>query len=82
MLWSTGPTFALQMRSLLGTGVFNSDGKFMRHIPESLLSLMHPQFNAAGDMWKFHRGMTRPFFNKDRISHFDIFERYVYTKAC
>lgn len=27
-------------------------------------------------MWKFHRAMTRPFFSKDRISHFDIFERH------
>ncbi|KAI9060248.1 cytochrome P450 [Trametes sanguinea] len=33
-------------------------------------------FNADGDMWKFHRSMTRPFFSKDRISHFDIFDRH------
>lgn len=33
-------------------------------------------FNSDGDMWKFHRMMTRPFFSKDRISHFDIFERH------
>ena len=33
-------------------------------------------FNADGDMWKFHRTMTRPFFTKDRISHFDIFDRH------
>lgn len=25
---------------------------------------------------RFHRAMTRPFFSKDRISHFDIFERH------
>jgi hypothetical protein len=25
---------------------------------------------------RFHRSMTRPFFSKDRISHFDIFERH------
>ncbi|KAK0190285.1 cytochrome P450 monooxygenase pc-3 [Armillaria mellea] len=42
------------MGSLLGAGVFNSDG----------------------DMWKFHRDMTRPFFNKDRIADFDNFERH------
>ncbi|KAJ8072723.1 Protein kinase alk2 [Marasmius tenuissimus] len=40
--------------SLIGTGVFNTDG----------------------EMWKFHRGITRPFFSKDRISHFDIFDRH------
>ncbi|KAH6890040.1 cytochrome P450 monooxygenase pc-3 [Coprinopsis sp. MPI-PUGE-AT-0042] len=49
-----GPVFEKQMDSILGTGVFNSDG----------------------EMWKFHRSMTRPFFTKDRISHFDIFDRH------
>ena len=43
-----------QLKSLLGTGVFNSDG----------------------DTWKFHRGVTRPFFSKDRISHFDNFDKH------
>ncbi|KAF8890381.1 cytochrome P450 [Infundibulicybe gibba] len=36
-------------------------------------------FAADGDMWKyvrFHRSMTRPFFSKDRISHFDNFDRH------
>ncbi|KAG2139717.1 cytochrome P450 [Suillus clintonianus] len=43
-----------QFESLLGSGVFNSDG----------------------DVWKFHRSMTRPFFSKDRVSDFDIFENH------
>ncbi|KAL4075543.1 cytochrome P450 [Scleroderma citrinum] len=34
-------------------------------------------FNSDGETWKFHRSMTRPFFSKDRISHFDIFEAHV-----
>lgn len=25
---------------------------------------------------RMHRGMARPFFSKDRISHFDIFDRH------
>ncbi|KAG9317013.1 cytochrome P450 [Chiua virens] len=33
-------------------------------------------FNSDVDIWKFHRGMTRPFFAKDRISDFDIFEKH------
>ncbi|KAI6119964.1 cytochrome P450 [Pisolithus croceorrhizus] len=33
-------------------------------------------FNSDGEIWKFHRSMTRPFFSKDRISHFDIFEKH------
>ncbi|KAI0809012.1 cytochrome P450 [Irpex lacteus] len=49
-----GPAFIKQLGTLLGTGVFNSDG----------------------DMWKFHRSISRPFFSKDRISHFDVFDRH------
>ncbi|KAK0438217.1 cytochrome P450 [Armillaria borealis] len=33
-------------------------------------------FNVDGDMWKSHRSMTRPLFNKSRISDFDNFERH------
>ncbi|KAL1680385.1 cytochrome P450 [Schizophyllum commune] len=52
--YEKGPRFRFNMRSVLGTGVFNSDG----------------------DMWKFHRSMTRPFFTRDRISHFALFDRH------
>ncbi|KAI9572479.1 cytochrome P450 [Boletus coccyginus] len=52
--FAKGPIFYDTAVSLLGTGVFNSDG----------------------DIWKFHRSMTRPFFNKDRISDFEIFEKH------
>ncbi|OBZ74625.1 hypothetical protein A0H81_05072 [Grifola frondosa] len=52
-LYEKGPLVNEQLHTLLGTGVFNSDGK-----------------------WKFHRSITRPFFSKDRISHFDIFDRH------
>ncbi|KAI0772038.1 cytochrome P450 monooxygenase pc-2 [Trametes elegans] len=49
-----GPAFRATMHSVLGTGVFNSDG----------------------EMWKFHRQMTRPYFSRDRISHFELFDRH------
>ncbi|KAH9950984.1 cytochrome P450 [Amylocystis lapponica] len=49
-----GDRFQKITNTVLGSGVFNSDG----------------------DMWKFHRSMTRPFFSKDRISHFDLFDRH------
>ncbi|KAJ7694542.1 cytochrome P450 [Mycena rosella] len=49
-----GTRFQYGMDSVLGTGVFNSDG----------------------EMWKFHRAMTRPFFSRDRVSHFDIFDHH------
>ncbi|KAF8960281.1 cytochrome P450 [Flammula alnicola] len=32
-------------------------------------------FNADGDMWKFHRSITRPFFTRERISDFEIYNR-------
>ncbi|KDQ21154.1 hypothetical protein BOTBODRAFT_149912 [Botryobasidium botryosum FD-172 SS1] len=49
-----GNTFIRAMKSMLGQGVFNSDG----------------------DMWKFHRSITRPFFTRDRITDFDTFNRH------
>jgi cytochrome P450 len=33
-------------------------------------------FTSDGEMWKFHRQMTRPFFSRDRISNLDIFSRH------
>lgn len=33
-------------------------------------------FNTDGEMWKFHRSITRPFFTKDRISDFANFDRH------
>ncbi|TFK26990.1 cytochrome P450 monooxygenase pc-1 [Coprinopsis marcescibilis] len=49
-----GERFIANMGSVLGTGVFNSDG----------------------EMWKFHRGITRPIFTKDRIADFDMFDHH------
>ncbi|KAJ7250360.1 cytochrome P450 monooxygenase pc-3 [Mycena rebaudengoi] len=33
-------------------------------------------FNTDDEMWKFHRGMTRPFFSRERVTDFDIFNRH------
>lgn len=33
-------------------------------------------FNRDDGMWKMHRTVARPFFARDRISDFDIFERH------
>ncbi|KAI0741701.1 cytochrome P450 monooxygenase pc-3 [Daedaleopsis nitida] len=52
--YEKGEVFHDYTDSVLGSGVFNSDG----------------------DLWKFHRSMSRPFFSRDRISHFDVFERH------
>ncbi|KAK7459629.1 Protein kinase alk2 [Stygiomarasmius scandens] len=52
--FAKGPIVFWQFGSLLGSGVFNSDG----------------------EMWKFHRNMTRPFFTKERVSDYDVFDRH------
>ncbi|KAJ7703697.1 cytochrome P450 [Mycena rosella] len=33
-------------------------------------------FGSDGELWKFHRAMTRPFFKRDRISDFELFDRH------
>ncbi|CDO72297.1 hypothetical protein BN946_scf184970.g149 [Trametes cinnabarina] len=89
-----GPLINDQLNTLLGQGVFNSDGMF-RSLPCEAPA-DPPSF--TGEMWKyahnslacdicqriaescytvrFHRTMTRPFFSRDRITHFDIFDRH------
>ncbi|KAF8143747.1 cytochrome P450 [Mycena galopus ATCC 62051] len=52
--YEKGQDYRYSTGSVLGTGVFNSDG----------------------EMWKFHRSLSRPYFSRDRISHFDIFDRH------
>ncbi|KAJ7292238.1 cytochrome P450 [Mycena rebaudengoi] len=55
---------------------FNSfeKGPEFRDLLEPLLGT--GVFAADGDMWKFHRFMTRPFFHRERISDFDLFDRH------
>ncbi|KAJ7198963.1 cytochrome P450 monooxygenase pc-1, partial [Mycena pura] len=46
---------------------------------KGITSANRPQsgvFNSDGEMWKFHRAMTRPFFSKEKVSHFDIFDHH------
>ncbi|KAG8696614.1 hypothetical protein FRC08_007036 [Ceratobasidium sp. 394] len=33
-------------------------------------------FNSDGEMWKFHRTMSRPYFSRERVTHFDNFARH------
>ncbi|KAI6122911.1 cytochrome P450 [Pisolithus croceorrhizus] len=62
-----------QLNGLLGTGVFNSDGTLSLHLaPTDVFTWLDAQAKCGS---KFHRSMTRPYFNKNRVSHFDIFER-------
>ncbi|CAA7269189.1 unnamed protein product [Cyclocybe aegerita] len=56
-IFEKGALLASQLRSLIGEGVFNSDG----------------------ELWKFHRSMTRPFFTRERITNFEIFDRVCHS---
>ncbi|KDQ49960.1 hypothetical protein JAAARDRAFT_611408 [Jaapia argillacea MUCL 33604] len=63
------------IKTILSTDFHNYvKGERFQYAMESVLG--SGVFNADGDMWKFHRSMTRPFFTHDRISHFDIFDRH------
>ena len=87
--YERGEVFQDTMQSLMGTGIFNSDGPF----PISLLRAFLIFALCRGAMevsrqnetvyvvfvdvsCRFHRSMTRPFFSKDRISDFELFDRH------
>ncbi|KAI6117325.1 cytochrome P450 [Pisolithus thermaeus] len=63
------------IKAILATQ-FNSFEKGPEFSDELSALLGTGVFNSDGEIWKFHRSMTRPFFSKDRISHFDIFEKH------
>uniref|UniRef100_A0A8H8CE67 Cytochrome P450 n=1 Tax=Psilocybe cubensis TaxID=181762 RepID=A0A8H8CE67_PSICU len=66
-----GPMLYSQLESFFGTGVFNADGEMWKSVSLQLF-LNETMFTP---IIRFHRAMTRPFFTKDRISHFDLFAR-------
>ncbi|KAJ7926709.1 cytochrome P450 [Mycena leptocephala] len=63
------------IKAVLATG-FNAfeKGADFRAIVEPLLGT--GVFAADGDLWKFHRQMTRPFFHRERVSDFDLFDHH------
>ncbi|KAJ7239178.1 cytochrome P450 monooxygenase pc-3 [Mycena haematopus] len=63
------------IKAILATEFPNFEkGPQFRNLMEPLLGT--GVFAADGDMWKFHRQMTRPFFNRERISDFDLFDHH------
>ncbi|CAE7113403.1 unnamed protein product [Rhizoctonia solani] len=63
------------IKYMLATG-FNAFGKgpIQQARLESFLG--DGIFNRDGELWKFHRNMTRPFFVRERISEFEVFDSY------
>ncbi|KAH9483162.1 Cytochrome P450 monooxygenase 75 [Psilocybe cubensis] len=62
------------IKAILATQ-FDSFDKGSTFISQMTSLLGTGVFNADGEMWKFHRAMTRPFFTRERISDFDIYDR-------
>ncbi|PIL36945.1 cytochrome P450 [Ganoderma sinense ZZ0214-1] len=63
------------VKAVLATDFQNYEkGEMFHHFTDSLFGT--GVFNADGDLWKFHRSMSRPFFSRERISHFDLFDRH------
>ncbi|TFK68916.1 cytochrome P450 monooxygenase CYP63 [Pluteus cervinus] len=60
---------------ILATGFQNFwRGKYQKERMETFLG--EGIFNRDDERWKMHRDMARPFFARERISDFDLFERY------
>ncbi|KAK0200571.1 cytochrome P450, partial [Desarmillaria ectypa] len=78
LLWSDMviTTSPKHIQHILATEFENFEkGQKFQYAMKSVLGV--GVFNADGDMWKFHRSMTRPFFTRERITHFDLFDRHV-----
>ncbi|KAJ1300310.1 hypothetical protein OPQ81_005132 [Rhizoctonia solani] len=63
------------IKYILATG-FNSFCKGPRQQARVESFLGDGIFNRDGELWKFHRNMIRPFFVRERISEFDLFDNY------
>ncbi|KAF8598665.1 cytochrome P450 monooxygenase CYP63 [Ceratobasidium sp. AG-I] len=63
------------IKYVLSTG-FSNFGKGVKRQNRMESFLGDGIFNRDGDLWKFHRSMTRPFFARERISEFELFDRY------
>ncbi|KAF8603624.1 cytochrome P450 monooxygenase pc-1 [Ceratobasidium sp. AG-I] len=63
------------IKSILSTD-FKSFEKGQQNIEKFDSVLGSGVFNSDGEMWKFHRNMSRPYFSRDRVTHFDIFARH------
>lgn len=83
------------MHSVLGTGVFNSDGEqlFTFILPCLIRTargalevgrLLTLQASVSENIsfscaYRFHRTMARPFFSNERVRHFENFDRHAST---
>ncbi|KAK0473656.1 cytochrome P450 monooxygenase pc-1 [Armillaria luteobubalina] len=76
MIFTTSPK---HIQLVLATEFQNFEkGERFQNSMKSVLGL--GVFNADGETaFKFHRSMTRPFFTRDRIIHFNLYDRHAET---
>ncbi|PBK87668.1 cytochrome P450 monooxygenase pc-1 [Armillaria gallica] len=77
LLWSNMivTTSPKHIQQILATEFENFEkGQRFQYAMKSVLGV--GVFNADGSMWKFHRSMTRPFFTRDRITQFELYDRH------
>ncbi|SJL14432.1 uncharacterized protein ARMOST_17889 [Armillaria ostoyae] len=77
LLWSDMviTTSPKHIQQILATEFENFEkGQRFQYAMKSVLGV--GVFNADGSMWKFHRSMTRPFFTRDRITQFELYDRH------
>ena len=55
-------------------GLSDSIGERFHGLMSPLLG--HGIFNTDGAPWKFHRSTSRPFFVREKIQHFQIFDQH------
>ncbi|CCM02715.1 uncharacterized protein FIBRA_04822 [Fibroporia radiculosa] len=69
---------AKHIQGILATG-FNNFWRGPRQKERLEVFLGEGIFNRDDDSWKAHRALARPFFARDRITDFELFERYTTT---
>ncbi|KAJ3475983.1 hypothetical protein NLI96_g11468 [Meripilus lineatus] len=77
LLWDTqyATSDSNVIKAILSTQFSSFDkGELLRGSLYSVLGT--GVLNSDGEMWSFHRSMTRPFFSRERISHFDLYEKH------
>ncbi|KAF7331020.1 hypothetical protein MVEN_02442300 [Mycena venus] len=70
-----GPNDIRIQQSLLGFGIFNTNGNNLI----AFISKPNKLPNQLNEMWKFHRSLSRPFFTRERINDFAIFGRHAHS---
>ncbi|KAI6040651.1 cytochrome P450 [Pisolithus marmoratus] len=64
------------IKAILSTQFDSFEKGGFRPMPSFLGPTKRSAWNWSVQLRRFHRTMARPFFSKDRISHFDIFEKH------